>query len=117
MAWPPTIEDLKDDKSITLGDSRDDTRLQRNLNAAIAYVERVRAGEFNFDGDPVSDLPDPPADMELGVLRQAARWYIRPRSPDGLVDMGELGTGRVPSFDPDIERMLGIGRYRGPVFA
>jgi hypothetical protein len=31
--------------------------------------------------------------------------------------MAELGAARIPSFDPDIERLLKIGRYRGPVFA
>jgi hypothetical protein len=32
-----------------------------------------------------------------------------------MVDMGELGTTRVPSVDPDIERLLGIGRFRAPM--
>jgi hypothetical protein len=32
------------------------------------------------------------------------------------VDLGnDLGSARVPSVDPDIERLLGIGRYRGPM--
>jgi hypothetical protein len=31
--------------------------------------------------------------------------------------MGEMGTARVTSFDPDIDRLLRIGRHRGPVIA
>lgn len=117
MSWPPTLEVLKEDLSIPAEDERDDASLQRMLDASVSYVERVRAGSYNFTADPLSDLPAPPADFELGILRQAGRWHTRRRSPDGLVDMGEMGQGRVPSFDPDIERMLGIGKYRGPVFA
>lgn len=59
----------------------------------------------------------PPPDLHLGTLRLAGRWHTRRRSPDGLVAMAELGMGRVPSFDPDIERLLKIGRFRGAVFA
>ena len=29
--------------------------------------------------------------------------------------MGELGSARIPSFDPDIEALLGVGRYRPPM--
>jgi hypothetical protein len=31
--------------------------------------------------------------------------------------MGELGSGRVPSFDTDIDRLLRIGRFAPAVFA
>ncbi|MBB2500264.1 hypothetical protein H5411_14160 [Amycolatopsis echigonensis] len=55
--------------------------------------------------------------MSLGTVRLAAREFARRRSPEALIDMGELGSARIPSFDPDIERLLGIGRFRGPVFA
>lgn len=124
MAWPPELDDLKDD----LGDEyevndRDDTRLQRCLDAAISFVERVHAGEFDFDSESPSEsesspaLDPPDADMELGTIRLAGRWYIRRNSPNALVDMGEMGSGRVPSFDPDIDRQLRIGKYRKAVFA
>lgn len=117
MAWPPDLPALKADMRIDLDDTRDDERLQQMLDAAVAYVERVKAARFNFAADPLSDLPEPTADIVTGTLRLAGRWHTRRRSPDGLVDMGELGSGRVPSVDPDIERLLGIGRFAPAVFA
>jgi hypothetical protein len=115
MVWPPQLNELKQDRQID--DVRDDPRLSSVLSAAVAFVERVRGGDFNFSGDPDSLLPAPPDDLVVGTVRLAGRWHERGRSPDGLISMGEFGSARVPSFDPDIERQLGIGRYRGPVIA
>lgn len=115
MAWPPQLAELKTDVGVV--DTRDDDILTSCLDAAVAFVERVRGASFNFDEDPESELPAPTADIELGVLRLAGRWYSRRKSPAALIEMGEFGAARVPSFDPDIERLLGIGRYRGPVIA
>jgi hypothetical protein len=114
--WPPSIQDVKTDASIDT--SVDDDRLQIVLDAAVAYVQRVRP-RFNYDADTLlSDtVPDPTDDLWLGTVRLAGRWHSRRRSVDGLVDMGEMGAGRVPSVDPDIERMLGIGRYVKAAFA
>lgn len=103
MAWPPTLQDLKDDLAIT--DTRDDASLQRQLDAAIAYVGRAK-GDALLNAD---------ADTELGTLRLAGRWFTRRRSPDGLVTAGELGTSIIPGFDSDIEKLLEIGRYGGSV--
>jgi hypothetical protein len=115
MAWPPTLDELKLDAKVD--DDRDDARLQLVLDAAVALVERVHRERFTFAGAPGPELPAPPDDLELGTLRLAYRWHVRRRSPDGLVAMGELGSSRVPSFDPDIERLLRLGRYAGPVIA
>lgn len=118
MAWPPTLEELKLDRKSRGddADSTDDAQLQPNLDAAVAFVERVRPG-FNYAAAPTSPYPAPSADLILGTLRLASRWKTRTRSADGLIDMGDMGAGRVPSFDADIDRLLGIGRFAGPVFA
>jgi hypothetical protein len=113
MPWPPELQDVKDDLGVA--DNRDDVALAMALEAAIAYVEDARAGDFNFTADPASLLPAPGRDLLLGTVRLAGRWHNRRRSPDGLIDMGELGTARVPSVDPDLERLLGVGRFRGPM--
>lgn len=115
MSWPPLLAELKLDAGIS--DTRDDDKLAVVLAASVAFVERVRGTSFNFDGDLGSALPAPTDDLVLGTLRLAIRWHNRRRSPDALVDMAELGAARVPSFDTDIDRLLGIGRFRGPVFA
>lgn len=111
--WPPTLAILKQDAEIDVTDTRDDMRLQQVLDAAVSFVERVRP-RFNYTADPMLDplvYPDPTADLELGTVRLAFRWHTRRRSPDALVAMGDLGSARVPSFDPDIEKMLRIGRW------
>lgn len=111
--WPPTVQDVKDDANITV--STDDGRIAMVLDAAVAFV-RDRRPQFNYDADVTSDLPDPTDDLWLGTVRLAGRWHSRRRSVDGLADMGEMGVGRVPSVDPDIERLLRIGRYAKAVF-
>lgn len=106
--WPPTLAELKAD--IGIEDDRDDAQLTTVLAAAVSFVQRVRPG-------PLGTAPDGTDDLVLGTLRLAGRWHVRRRSPDALIQMGELGASRVPSFDPDIERLLGIGRYAKAVFA
>lgn len=108
--WPPILDDLKLDLKIEMSDVRDDASLAMQLDAAVSFVQKVRP-QFNYGADPLSDLPEPTADLVLGTVRLAGRWYTRKRSPDALVAMGELGSARVPSFDPDIEKMLRIGRF------
>lgn len=104
-----TLDELKSEMNIP--DTDDDESLTRMLDAAVAFVERVRKGQFNFTADALSDVPEPTADLKLGTLMLARRWKIRGRSPDGLVAMAELGSARVSSFDPDIDRLLRIGRH------
>ncbi|PXY17351.1 hypothetical protein [Prauserella flavalba] len=96
-------------------DPAEDERLQRDLDAAVAFVERVHKGRFNFNFDPLCDLPAPDADLKLGTLMLARRWDTRRRSPDGLVTMADQGSARVQSFDPDIDRLLRLGRHARPV--
>lgn len=114
--WPPQLAELKTEMGVDPDDTRDDAPLTTNLDAAVAFVQRVRP-EFDYEADTLSELPDPTSDLRLGTLRLARRWFERRRSPGGLVDMGELGSARVPSFDPDIDRLLGIGRYAPVRFA
>ena len=112
--WPPDLDALKDDMKIT--DIRDDDQLEVVLAAAVSFVERVRSGDFDFGSGP-DTLPTPTPELELGTVRLAARWHQRRRSPDGLIQMGDLGTARVTSYDVDIDRQLGIGRFRRSVIA
>lgn len=113
--WPPALDELRndmkaDDPAIDV-DALDTARLQSALDAAVSFVERVRP-RFNYEGDLGSALPDPTPDLRLGTLRLAGRWHTRRRSPDALIEMGEMGASRVPSIDPDIDRLLRIGRHK-----
>lgn len=115
--WPPTLADLKVDAGVAADDTRDDPVFTQNLAAAVDFVERVHRTRYQFVEESGSVLPAPDVAMCLGTIRLARRWKERRMSVDALVQMGEFGAARVPSFDPDIERQLRIGRYAAPVFA
>lgn len=115
MEWPPDLDDLKRDLRRT--DDRDDVSLTDQLDAALAFVRDVHGARWNLDDDPFSPLPAPDALLALGTVRLAARWHARGRSPDGMIQSGDLGAARVTSFDTDIDRQLRIGRHAPPVFA
>jgi hypothetical protein len=89
-------------------------RLQRVLDASVYFVERIHRGRFNFNGALGSLLPVPNSDLVLGTLMLAKRWHTRRRSPQLLVSAGAAGQARVPGIDPDIERLLRIGRHAIP---
>jgi hypothetical protein len=114
--WPPTLADLKEDMKIKADDTRDDADLQLNLDAAVAHVVDVR-NDLDFLRDEGDPRPKPTPAHFLGTLRLAARWSSRRRSPDGMIVAGELGSARVASYDPDIEQLLGVGRYMQSRFA
>src|SRR5690606_27240026 len=103
-----TLAELKSDLDLELTDNGDDADLQDILDAAVAFVLRVH---------PDLDEANVPADIKLGTIRLAGRWFTRRRSPDGLFSMGDLGAARVPSIDTDIERLLKIGRFAPARFA
>lgn len=114
LSWPPTLEMLKlDTDAPAMVSAQQEARLAQTLAASIAFVERARAGQIDFTGDTMGELPMPDADLVLGTIRLAVRWNARRRSVDGLVDMGTQGIGRMPQFDADLERMLRIGKYQG----
>lgn len=70
----------------------------------------------------VRALPDPvaawPAPIEHAALMMAGRIFTRRRSPTGIATYTETG-GPVytPRWDPDIEKMMGIGKWAPPGFA
>lgn len=98
-----SIDDLKNDQSLDgqLTD-RDDEALQRCLSAAMMWVQRHRP-DLDFLGPWTV-----PADVQLGTLRLAARWFVRRVSPDGMLNLGDMGVGQVMRSDPDIYLQLGI---------
>ena len=102
MATWVTLADLRADVTAPTG-ATEDARLQSALDAAAAYVEDARA-DLDFTG-PVPDR------VKLGTLRLAARWWRRRLQAEGQVT-AELGyLGSVPYTDPDIDRLLGVGKY------
>ncbi|MBN9739545.1 hypothetical protein DMP23_00235 [Amycolatopsis sp. A1MSW2902] len=112
--WPPTLDELRADLQVPDGVTDDDPALQACLDAAVTFVERVRS-DVDFAPHPLGKAPG--ADLALGTLRLAGRWFTRRRSPDALISMGDLGSARVPSFDPDIDQLLRVGRFARAVVA
>lgn len=51
----------------------------------------------------------------LGAAMLVSRLKARQGSPQGLVGFGEFGPATVMREDPDVARMLGIGRFGKPV--
>lgn len=81
---------------------------QARLGAA-AYVERVRA-DLAWDAAPVTASPD----VVMGAAILASRLHARAGSPLGLASFAEFGASAVLRLDPDVERLLGLGRYAKP---
>lgn len=107
--WPPTLADVKTDAAIPDGSTDPgDAVIEARLASAVAYVRRKRP-DFNYDNDPLSCLPAPTDDLWQGTVMLAVRIVDRRRSPDMMVGSGDLGVSRVASYDPDINRLLGIG--------
>lgn len=94
--------------------------------AAAAWCEEQRRDLFadvvvetvNPDGTTTITYAAPPAPSDsvvmAGVLA-TARLYARRSSPAGLASYGEFGAAEVLRLDPDVSRLLGVGRYAPPV--
>lgn len=92
----------------TAGDSLP-ANVERHRLATAAYVERARRDLV------VVDTFTPPADVVDGALLMVGRLVAREGSPQGLASFGEFGPAAVIRSDPDVERLLGVGRYGRPV--
>jgi hypothetical protein len=117
LTWPPHLDLLKLDLKVPADQTRDNDRMQLDLNAAVAYVERVRRGSVDFTATGSPLLVPVDSDLILGTVRLAGRWLARGRSPDGMVSSTEFGSVRIGTGDADIDRMLRVGRYARPVLA
>lgn len=121
MAWPPVLTDLQDDLDEL--DPADEAALQRRLAAAVAFVQRVRRDAFLTDDtgaliEPVELTATGEEDtLVLGALMLAGHLFARRRSQDGILWMADTGTTRIPDHaDPDIARLLRIGKQAKPRF-
>lgn len=88
------------------GDPAADVDLEAARAGAASYVERVRP-----DLDWVAGPSD---DVKLGALILARRFYARKGSPMGVATFAEFGAAQIVRLDPDVERLLGLGRHAKP---
>lgn len=97
-------EAMKDDPTLSsMGLNRDDAVVREVLVAAMEWVEDHRP-DLSYEGPWTV-----PAYIQLGTVRLCARWFIRRVSPNGLVQLGEMGSGGIIGpVDPDIANQLGV---------
>lgn len=82
--------------------------------AAAALVERARPDLVVVDAAGSASFPMADPDVVKGAELLAARLYARKGSPQGLASYGDFGPAPITRLDPDIERLLGVGRYGRP---
>jgi hypothetical protein len=104
MSWPIATSDVTAYLGVTPAGDADQVALDRATAAVVAWVAR------NVEGIPVPATPGDPvevgADIELGAVMLAARWYARRSSSQGIASFGDFGPAYVSRHDPDIASLL-----------
>lgn len=97
----------------SLGDDLDAGALQLCCDAARSFVEENRADLWVSDGaEPPVSTYTPTAAVIHGAAMYAYRLYHRRKSPLGILGTTDVGPAGILRDDPDIARLLGIGRSR-----
>lgn len=98
MATWPDIGDAR----LYIGEVADD-QMSVLVECFEAALERV---EYHVDADLIETDEEyndiVPYTVRMAVLLQAARWFRRRLSPEGVAGFGEFGAVRVSRLDPDI---------------
>lgn len=92
--------------------------------AAAGYCQRVRGDLFvptyTDPLDPTTPVVDVVlvdslgGDVQLAGILAAGRLWARRSSPAGLASFGEFGAAEIIRLDPDVDRLLGLGRHAAP---
>lgn len=88
-----------------------DDDLEAARRAAAEWVEDHRRDLVWLDATEA----DVPPTVWMGAVLLTNRILSRRGSPQGLAELGEFGPAAIIRSDPDVERLLGIGRYGRPV--
>lgn len=90
--------------------------VDRARRAAAAHVEQLRGDLVTVvvTAEATTVTFDPTPDVLYGAVLLAARLFARRSSPTGLASYGEFGPAAVLRLDPDVERLLNVGRYSAP---
>jgi hypothetical protein len=75
-----------------------------NMETVVAAVIAHIAKHYTAPEDPEEGED---ADWTLGHIIAAAKLYQRTKSPNGIIDLGEMGGLRITSVDRDAEALLG----------
>lgn len=97
----------------SIGDDLDQGALQECCNASRSFVEERRGDLWVSDGeDPPTLTYTPTVSVVHGAAMYAYRLYHRRKSPLGILGTTDVGPAGILREDPDIARLLGIGRGR-----
>lgn len=110
-AWlsvPLVLAWIEDEGDGTTPPDPERPALQQACNAAAVYVEGKHPGYFD-EADPAEYVP--PADIKLGAVMLAARWFARHGSALGSAGFSEFGGDTILRHDPDIARLLRLGSF------
>lgn len=105
---PPRTEDVKSFLGLDPMDTFDDAWVDASLKAAVDYV-RQRRPECNWD------MPSPA--QRIGLIMLAGRFYERRGADSTDQNAGYEFGGPIPMIGREIQELLGLGRYFGPVVA
>lgn len=97
-----------------LAESVDAASMQQFCNGAASYVEGRRSDLWATVDDALVFQPTPA--VVTGASMLAYRFYARRTSPLGVIGFTEDGAMGILKDDPDIARLLGIGRHGRFVF-
>lgn len=90
-----TVEELRAWSSIVANDPASDAALNESVDSANSLITRR-----------LVDLLIWPPEVHTAALVQAARYYKRRGSPEGVASFGDFGPVIVSRLDPDIEAAL-----------
>jgi len=99
MAWPVTLSDVQAYLGYEASDPADADAMTLAAKAATEWIAAAVT---------VADEPGPAVQLAGRML--AGRWYQRRTSPQGLASFQELGVSMIIRSDPDVARLLGLGK-------
>lgn len=101
--WPITQPDVEGYLGTPPAGTADALAMTRAAEAVTAWCERHGLVE-----DPAPT--EVSADVHLGAVMLAGRWYGRRTSVNGIAGFGDVGVAYVIRQDPDVASLLGLGR-------
>lgn len=107
---PPLLTVAGVKQWLRISDPADDELIGWALAATLDHVRRLPFIQLQADPDD-PDTWD--SDALLGTLMLTARSYRRRNTPGGLEAIGDQ-VAYTPQYDPDIERLLRVGKRAAP---
>jgi len=106
---PTDVARLKTYLGLSGATSVDDAAMDHAVDAANAFVERLRPDWTEFEPWP--------ADADQAATVEAARLYGRRGSVQGVAAFADIGVSLLPRLDPEVRSLLQLGEYQPSVIA